>query len=73
MSPRSYRTRLVKMEDTEEMEKSFSADGGFLTSNIFTLTVPQVTNFGSNSIRGFGDVFSSMWVDNSVSLEFVCL
>ncbi|PON66009.1 von Willebrand factor, type A [Parasponia andersonii] len=42
VSRKSHCTQLIKLEDNKDVEKASSADGGFLNSNIFTMTVPQI-------------------------------
>lgn len=40
---KSYSTRLVVMDECKESQSATPAqNGGFLKSNIFTLTIPQV-------------------------------
>ncbi|KAJ1418805.1 von Willebrand factor, type A, partial [Sesbania bispinosa] len=49
---KSYSTQLVVMEDNNQNESSTSAqNGGFLKSNIFTLTIPQIDGGSNLSIK----------------------
>lgn len=51
ISRKSYRTQLVKMEDNKDIEKASPTNGGFLTSHIFTLTVPEVDGGSILSVK----------------------
>ncbi|XP_062154561.1 uncharacterized protein LOC133862725 isoform X2 [Alnus glutinosa] len=51
VSGRSYRTQLITMEDTIDMEKVVKAEGRFLKCQIYTLKVPQVDGGSTLSIQ----------------------